>query len=376
MSKKKLLIFHPALAPYRVDQFNMLSQIFELEVVFIFDNVWNHKFDQEKLLAACTFKYSYLLFGPFYKGRVFRFGMLRKINKNKPDIVFGYEFSFITLYIVLLRRLGFIKQKIGSMIDDNIEICIKVQSKTRELARKLLVNRLDYAIVLSPAVSQFYQEKFSLKNDQVIVSPILQNPDRIRKNHETLEGIATGYIDKYKLAGKKVLLFVGRLIPEKGLNNFINAVYPLLLQHSEVVMVIVGEGVEKDIIGLTIQKNDLTSKILLPGRFEGEAVNAWYLCASGLILPSIFEPFGAVVNEALIFGCKVFCSTYAGSSYLINQNNGIVFDPRSEEDTKTKLNEFIGGIDAVNDPSLATKKPLMKDEQQNLVNEWKKISAA
>jgi len=51
---------------------------------------------------------------------------------------------------------------------------------------------------------------------------------------------------------------------------------------------------------------------------EAQQLHAWYLCSSGFVLPSIYEPFGAVVDEALIFGLKVLCSKYAGSSYLIN----------------------------------------------------------
>ena len=51
MIKKKLLIFHPALAPYRVDQFNSLNEIFDLEVVFLFNNQWTFKYDQARLLS-------------------------------------------------------------------------------------------------------------------------------------------------------------------------------------------------------------------------------------------------------------------------------------------------------------------------------------
>ena len=79
---KKLLIFHPALAPYRIDQFNDLSKIFDLEVVFIFNNVWNHKFDQRNLTSQLEFKFSYLLTGICFKGRVFRFGILKKITNK------------------------------------------------------------------------------------------------------------------------------------------------------------------------------------------------------------------------------------------------------------------------------------------------------
>ena len=92
MAKKKLLIFHPALAPYRVDQFNALSLLFELEVVFLYDNLWSYKMDQSRLISQLNFRVSWLLTGPRYKGRVFRYGMLKKIKSINPDIISGYEF--------------------------------------------------------------------------------------------------------------------------------------------------------------------------------------------------------------------------------------------------------------------------------------------
>ena len=41
--RKKILMFHPSLAPYRLDQFNSLNELFDLTVVFLFDNIWNNK---------------------------------------------------------------------------------------------------------------------------------------------------------------------------------------------------------------------------------------------------------------------------------------------------------------------------------------------
>ena len=144
MNKKKMLLFHPALAPYRVDQFNMLSELFDLEVVFLFDNLWTYKYDQDFLLSQCSFKVSYLLKGIRSKGRVFRFGIYQKIKQSQPDIILSYEYSFTTQYILLLRQVGLIKQPIGSMIDDSIDICFNIQSKMRFRARKRGVSLLDF----------------------------------------------------------------------------------------------------------------------------------------------------------------------------------------------------------------------------------------
>jgi len=369
---KKLLIFHPALAPYRIDQFNDLSKIFDLEVVFIFNNVWNHKFDQRNLTSQLEFKFSYLLTGICFKGRVFRFGILKKITNKNPDIILGYEYSFTTQYLILLKQLGFIKQKIGSTIDDSINICNNVQTKTRYIARKMTVKRLDVLVVLSNEVSLYYQNTFKVKQQQIIVSPILQNPERLRKYPEKLEQIAIKYSHKYFLSKKKVLLFVGRFIFEKGLTEFIQTIHHELLQQEEVLIIFVGDGKEKHSIENFVFENKLENQVLLPGRFEGIELYAWYLCASGFVLPSIYEPFGAVVNEALILGLCVLCSQFAGASGLIGKN-GLIFNPLDKNDTINKFSLFVNSLIPISDIKLINKPSLMINNQNDFKREWEKI---
>lgn len=371
--KKKLLIIHPALAPYRIDQFNAISRLFDLEVVFIFGNVWNHKFDQKKLLSQLIFKVSFLLKGPRLKGRVFRFGMYRSIRKINPDVVFGYEFSFSTQYLILLKRLGLLRQKIGTTIDDSIDICNNIQSKTRLFARRNAIKHLDYIVVLSTEVSEFYQKTFHLREIQIIVSPILQDADRLRSKAEDLDAIANQYARDYDLFGKKVLLFVGRFISEKALPNFVDTIHSLLLEHKDLVLVLVGDGDEKQKLQVQIAERRLEHKVLLPGRFEGEELYAWYLCASGFVLPSTYEPFGAVVNEALIFGLPVFCTKYAGASYLVQPGKGLLFDPLSKSDTTNGLLNFLPILSPVGKIDLMHRPSLMANENDMFTSEWNKL---
>ncbi|MDR3651533.1 MAG: glycosyltransferase [Paludibacter sp.] len=371
--KKKMLIFNPALAPYMIDQYNDLNQIYDLEVVFLFANVPYFKYNQSKLLLLLKCKYSFLLKGICYKERVFRLGMLNIIRRKKPDIIIGYEYSFTTQYLILFKKIGLIHQQIGSTIDDSLEICNHVQSKVRFFAREISVKRLDYLIVLSKEVSEFYRNRFNLQENKIIVSPILQNPQRLRNNPGELEKIANEYTIKYKLKDKKVLLFVGRFVEVKGLIRFIKTTNPVLFKDNKVVFILVGDGEDKNDIEALIKEKHLENKILLPGKYDEKELYAWYICSSGFVLPSTYEPFGAVVNEALIFGNKVFCSKYAGASYLIQSDSGIVFDPLNENETIDKLNIFLNSIDVIKEIDMENKPSLMSDTQKDFIEEWTKI---
>jgi glycosyltransferase involved in cell wall biosynthesis len=135
---------------------------------------------------------------------------------------------------------------------------------------------------------------------------------------------------------------------------------------------LVGEGDEMKFIENFVVENNLENKILLPGRFEGVELHAWYLCASGFVLPSTYEPYGAVVNEALIFGLRVLCSQFAGSSGLIGKN-GIVFNPNDEKDTIDKFTRFMNSLATIENIKLMDKPSLMANHQTNFIKEWEKI---
>ncbi len=368
-----MLVFHPALAPYRIDQFNALNEIFDLHLVFLFDNLWTFKYDQSFLLSQCKFKYSFLIRGPRHKGRFFRFGMFKKIKSINPDIVIGHEFSFTTQYLILLKRIGFLKQKVGSMIDDSLDICHNIQSGIRFIARGYSIKYLDFIVLLSQEVSSFYQKELNFKKENIIISPILQSSTRLRNNSKNIEFIAHKYAKKYNLNNKKVLLFVGRLITEKALPLFLSTVHSHLLENKKLIFIIVGDGDEKKGLELIIEQHKLQDKVILVGRYDNDELYAWYLCASGFVLTSLSETFGAVVNEALIFGLPVLCSKYAGASSLITSENGIVFDPLDKGNTIENLKIFLSTMKSLSSIDLNLKPSLMKEKKFNFNKEWSKL---
>lgn len=326
------------------------------------------------MVEACNFKISYLLIGPTYKSRLFRFGMLRTINRVKPDIVLGYEYSFTTQYLILLKRLGLIKQRIGSFVDDSLHMCVNPQSKTRELARNYSLKYIDLLVVMSQEVASFLCNHLHFPENKIIISPILQLPERLRKNREIIEGYAMKYFEKYNLEGKKVALYVGRFIPEKALSLFIKKIAHLLSENNDYRLVLVGDGLEKENLIALVQDYKLEDKIIFPGKYQADELYGWYVSASGFVLPSLFEPFGAVVNEALIFGLPVLCSKYAGASTLINEYNGLLFDPSDDNDTLQKFHLFMENTPVLNRVDLNSTPPLIEDYQSNFKKEWRKVN--
>lgn len=373
----KVVVIHPALAPYRVDQFNLMSRLFDVTVIFLFDNVWNHPFDQEALLAQAEFKYIHLVEGLEYKGRVFtRKGLLRTLRRLAPDVVISVEFSFATQLLGLMKAMGLFKPRLGSTIDDSLAICQRPQSRARSLARALLVRNLDYLLLLSAPVADYYGRTYGIAKERLVVAPIVQDPARLRSRAATIDRIADDHAQRFDLVGRKVLLFVGRLIPEKGLLPLLRKVGSQLRADPDLRFVIVGDGVERDELQRLIEAESLNSSVILAGRFEDAEVHAWYVCASGFILPSVYEPFGAVVNEALIFGVPVLCSRAAGSAPLAEASGGVLFSPADETETVQAFASFTAGLSRLETCRLEDRPSLMQDQTPSIARELSKLAVA
>ena len=182
------------------------------------------------------------------------------------------------------------------------------------------------------------------------------------------------YIEEYKLYGNKVALYVGRFIPEKGLSIFLNKISHIVKDNDNYKFVLIGEGLEKEKLTALVKDHRLEDKIIFPGMFQADELYGWYACASGFVLPSLFEPFGAVVNEALIFGIPVLCSQFAGSSTLIQQSNGYLFNPLDYSDSISKFSLFMDKIPVVEKINLNNTPPLIEDHRSIFNKEWRKVS--
>jgi glycosyltransferase involved in cell wall biosynthesis len=73
------------------------------------------------------------------------------------------------------------------------------------------------------------------------------------------------------------------------------------MPNNDTILVLVGKGKLEEELKTMVAELEISNKVIFPGYFSGNELYAWYYAANVFILPSRYEPFGAVVNEALIF---------------------------------------------------------------------------
>ncbi|MGJ3648287.1 glycosyltransferase [Sphingomonas sp. GlSt437] len=136
-------------------------------------------------------------------------------------------------------------------------------------------------------------------------------------------------------------LYVGRLAAEKNLFRLIEAFALARRDLDTAELRVVGNGPLRDELIAHAEKMGVASSVHFLGGMAMDAISAEYLAATALILPSLREPWGLVVNEALAFGCPVVVSDLCGCvpELVLPRVSGVVFDPHDVPGLAARLVE-------------------------------------
>lgn len=121
----------------------------------------------------------------------------------------------------------------------------------------------------------------------------------------------------YKRNSVTNFIYVGRLSPEKNLTYLIE----IFNQLPDLSLNIIGFGPQEQFLQSIAKEN-----IIFHGAIPNSELSKLYQENDVLILPSISEPWGIVVEEALNNGLPVIVSDKVGcAEEIINESNGIIF---------------------------------------------------
>jgi glycosyltransferase involved in cell wall biosynthesis len=124
-----------------------------------------------------------------------------------------------------------------------------------------------------------------------------------------------------------VIGFSGKLIPRKRVKDLIDAVAALQEEGVRAGLLIVGDGPSRAALEERARARQLKWTQFAGFRNQSE-LPAWYICMDVFVLPSQFETWGLVLNEAMLFQLPVIASSRVGATedLIETGKNGYVFD--------------------------------------------------
>jgi 1,4-alpha-glucan branching enzyme len=160
------------------------------------------------------------------------------------------------------------------------------------------------------------QWAFGLPSDKLIMVPNGVNFDVYSKYEKEDLG---QFRRKFALPEEKIVLFVGRLVYEKGVHVLVNAA-PKVLEKANAKFVIVGNGYMKDQLSGIVKGTGLAEKVMFTGFVDDDTLRRLQKCASVCVVPSLFEPFGIVAVEAMAAKSPVVVSDTGGLSEIVEHD--------------------------------------------------------
>jgi glycosyltransferase involved in cell wall biosynthesis len=128
---------------------------------------------------------------------------------------------------------------------------------------------------------------------------------------------------------KRYFLCVSRFVAKKNLETLISSFASYVQQGGQRRLVLLGSGELEAKLRSCIRQYKIDDHVDLPGFAQYDSLKEYYRSAFCLILPSMTDQWGLVVNEAMAAGLPVVVSSNCGSALdLVKETkNGLTFDP-------------------------------------------------
>jgi glycosyltransferase involved in cell wall biosynthesis len=142
------------------------------------------------------------------------------------------------------------------------------------------------------------------------------------------------------------VIFVGQLIHRKGVELLLEAMRPLFGDYQDLALSVVGDGSEAQALRAAARSVELAGRVNFEGTVSSDKILARIAMADLLVLPSRWDGWGMVVNEALSVGVPVVASDHCGAADIIQHGvNGYVFPSESVDSLRQCLHSFLGNRD-------------------------------
>jgi len=330
---RKTVILTEIIAPYRIPVFNALARRADVDLHAIFLAETDTALRQWRIYTdEIRFSYEVL---PAWRWRAGKYSLI--VNRGlgsalgvaSPHVIlcggYNYPASWEALWWARRRNVRLVLWSESNQRDQ------RSGRAAVEWLKQYFVNACDAFVV--PGKSSFaYLRTLGVGEQAIFTAPNAVDNAFFAAQAENTRARVSEFREKLGLP-VRFILFVGRLVPEKGVFDLLEAYAKLESGvRSEVGLVFAGDGVSREKLAQGA-KGISPGVICFPGFAQREDLAGLYAVAEALVLPTHSDRWGLVVNEAMACGLPIIVSNVAGCAADLVEDgwNGYVVPDRDPE---------------------------------------------
>jgi glycosyltransferase involved in cell wall biosynthesis len=148
--------------------------------------------------------------------------------------------------------------------------------------------------------------------------------------------------EKEFTSGELEVVFVGQMVHRKGIDILLDAITPLFTEYVNLRLTLIGAGPERVPLEARLHADGRIARVAIEGVYPSEQMHDRLARADVLVLPSRWDGWGLVINEAFSAGIPVIASDRCGGADLILQGvNGYTFRSEDVDDLRACLSAFL-----------------------------------
>ena len=308
--KRRLTILTEIISPYRIPVFNTLAkrEDIDLHVIFLAEtdpSVREWRVYKEEI------QFSYQVLRSFRRrlrgyNILLNWNVKRALQQADPEVVLCGGYSYIASWQAALwsqRR--------------QIPLLLWIESNAHDQRRRYwpieylkrqFLSRCE-GFVVPGRSSADYLKNFCIPEEVIFTAPNAVDNRFFSCKSAMVRREEARVLQKLP---RRFFLYVGRLIPEKGVFDLLQAYATLSAKvRAEFGLVFVGSGVAEDKLREKAKSID-PGCIRFAGFVQREELADFYALADVMVFPTHTDPWGLVVNEAMACGLPIIVTSVAG----------------------------------------------------------------
>jgi 1,2-diacylglycerol 3-alpha-glucosyltransferase len=202
---------------------------------------------------------------------------------------------------------------------------------------------------------------------------VLSISNGVEFNKFNPDGNTEAIREKYSIPNKPVLLYVGRLDPEKHIEEVLHA-FALAMKYIDIHLIIVGKGVKRNVLERLAGNLGISNNVTFTGFvLDGDLPN-FYKLSQCFITASIAELQSIATMEAMASGLPIIAANAGALSELVNNDiNGYLFEPGDIEAITGRIRDVFSNNCCTEKMKQKSLENILKHDIHSTVEAFEKI---